>query len=45
MTELHSHHFVLVETLKVSSSNRVRQLEEMGFIQDYNNPQEDLIAL
>lgn len=38
--ELHPCRFVLVEAIKVTSSNRVRQLEEMAVIRDYDNPQE-----
>ncbi|MFC3746720.1 hypothetical protein [Paenibacillus sp. GCM10012306] len=40
ITDLHPGRFVLVEAIKVSSSNRVRQLEDMAVIQDYDNPQE-----
>ncbi|MFB5762561.1 hypothetical protein [Paenibacillus medicaginis] len=40
ITELHPGRFVLVEAIKASSSNRVRQLEDMAVIQDYDNPQE-----
>jgi len=40
ITELHPGRFVLVEAIKASSNNRVRQLEEMAVIQDYDNPQE-----
>jgi hypothetical protein len=38
--ELHPSRFVLVEAIKASSNNRVRQLEDMAVIQDYANPQE-----
>jgi len=40
ITELHPSRFVLVEAIKASSSNRIRQLEDMAVIQDYDNPQE-----
>ncbi len=40
ITELYPSRFVLVEAIKASSSNRIRQLEEMAVIQDYDNPQE-----
>lgn len=40
ITERHPRRFVLVEAIKASSSNRVRQLEEMAVIRDYDNPQE-----
>ncbi|WP_150269623.1 hypothetical protein [Paenibacillus tepidiphilus] len=40
ITDLHPGRFVLVEAIKASSSNRVRQLEDMAVIQDYDNPQE-----
>ncbi|MEK4514178.1 hypothetical protein NSS64_02775 [Paenibacillus sp. FSL H8-0122] len=40
ITELHPSRFVLVEAIKASSSNRMRQLEDMAVIQDYDNPQE-----
>ncbi|MFF2907713.1 hypothetical protein [Paenibacillus sp. NPDC057934] len=40
ITNLHPSRFVLVEAIKVSSSNHVRQLEDMAVIQDYDNPQE-----
>ncbi len=40
ITELHPGRFVLVEAIKVSSHNRIRQLEDMAVIQDYDNPQE-----
>ncbi|MFB6363735.1 hypothetical protein ACFCP7_06675 [Paenibacillus elgii] len=40
ITQLHPAWFVLVEAIKASSNNRVRQLEDMAVIQDYDNPQE-----
>lgn len=40
ITELHPGRFVLVEAIKASSSNRVRELEDLAAIQDYDNPQE-----
>ncbi|KEQ22646.1 hypothetical protein [Paenibacillus tyrfis] len=40
IAELHPSRFVLVEAIKASSSNRVRSLEDMAVIQDYDNPQE-----
>ncbi|OMF31799.1 hypothetical protein BK133_15470 [Paenibacillus sp. FSL H8-0548] len=40
ITNLHPGRFVLVEAIKASSINRVRQLENMAVIQDYTNPQE-----
>ena len=40
ITELHPSRFVLVEAIKASSNNRMRQLEDMAVIQDYDNPQE-----
>ncbi|OME94239.1 hypothetical protein CXK86_19100 [Paenibacillus sp. BGI2013] len=40
ITELHPDRFVLVEAIKASSSNRVRQLEDIAVIQNYDNPQE-----
>ncbi|MGG4143563.1 hypothetical protein ABEW34_10555 [Paenibacillus algorifonticola] len=32
--------FVLVEAIKASSNNRIRRLQDMAIIQDYDNPQE-----
>lgn len=40
ITELHRDRFVLVEAIKASSNNHVRQLEDMAVIQDYDTPQE-----
>lgn len=40
ITELHPGRFVLVEAIKVSSNNYVRQLEDMAVILDYDSPQE-----
>ncbi|MBE9916035.1 hypothetical protein G8C92_18635 [Paenibacillus donghaensis] len=40
ITELHPGRFVLVEAIKASSNNRMRQLEDMSVIQDYDNPQD-----
>ncbi|MFM9278065.1 hypothetical protein [Paenibacillus jiagnxiensis] len=40
ITVLHPGRFVLVEVIKASSNNRVRQLEDMAVFQDYDNPQE-----
>ncbi|MFC5405466.1 hypothetical protein [Cohnella soli] len=40
IAESHPSRFVLVEALKASSNDRVRLLEEMAVIQDYENPQE-----
>ncbi|WP_160045595.1 MULTISPECIES: hypothetical protein [Paenibacillus] len=40
ITELHPARFVLVEAIKASSNNHVRQLEDMAVIQDYDNPQD-----
>ncbi|KPV57417.1 hypothetical protein QJ48_22215 [Paenibacillus sp. A3] len=40
IAELHPSRFVLVEAIKASSSNRVRNLEDMAVIQDYDNPKE-----
>jgi len=40
ITKLHPSRYVLNEVNKVSSSNRLRQLEKMTVVQDYNNPQE-----
>lgn len=40
IAELHPGRFVLVEAIKASSNNRVRQLEDMAVIQDYDSPQE-----
>ncbi|MEC0213302.1 aspartyl protease family protein [Paenibacillus ehimensis] len=40
ITELNPGRFILVEAIKASSNNRVRQLEDMAVIQDYDNPQE-----
>lgn len=40
ITGLHPDRFVLVEAIKASSSNRLRQLEDLAVIQDYDNPQE-----
>ncbi|GIQ63982.1 hypothetical protein PACILC2_25500 [Paenibacillus cisolokensis] len=36
----HPSRFVLVEAIKANSDNRVRRLEDMAVIQDYDNPQE-----
>ncbi|THF73296.1 hypothetical protein [Cohnella fermenti] len=40
ITELYPSRLVLVEAIKASSNERIRQLEDMAVIQDYNNPQE-----
>lgn len=40
ITKLHPSRFVLVEAIKASSSNRVRQLEDMAVIQDYDKSEE-----
>ncbi|MEC0237820.1 hypothetical protein P4H71_26235 [Paenibacillus kribbensis] len=40
IAELHPSRFVLVEAIKASSNNRVRNLEDMAVIQDYDDPQE-----
>ncbi|QUL53970.1 hypothetical protein KDC22_27100 [Paenibacillus tritici] len=40
ITKLYPSRFVLVEAIKASSNNRVRYLEDMAVIQDYNNSQE-----
>ncbi|WEK53262.1 MAG: hypothetical protein P0Y55_11750 [Candidatus Cohnella colombiensis] len=40
ITELHPGRFVLVEVIIASSNNCVRQLKDISFIQDYDNPQE-----
>ncbi|GBF76456.1 hypothetical protein PA598K_04930 [Paenibacillus sp. 598K] len=40
ITDLHPSRFVLVEAIKASSSNRIRKIEEMAVIQDYDNPNE-----
>ncbi|BFH52703.1 hypothetical protein PMJ6TS7_27180 [Paenibacillus melissococcoides] len=32
--------FVLVEAIKASSNNRMRYLEDLSVIQEYDNPQE-----
>ncbi|WP_260986660.1 hypothetical protein [Paenibacillus xylanexedens] len=40
ITELHPDRFVLVEAIKAGSNNRVRQLEDIAVIQNYDNLQE-----
>ncbi|GIP15494.1 hypothetical protein J40TS1_11360 [Paenibacillus montaniterrae] len=40
ITQLHPSRFVLVEAIKASSSNRIRQLEDIAVIQEYETPQE-----
>lgn len=42
IAELYPGRFVLVEAIKASSNNRMRQLEDMALIQDYDDPQEAL---
>lgn len=39
ITGMHPDRFVLVEVIKASSNNRMRQLEDMAVIQDYDNSQ------
>ncbi|GGF59719.1 hypothetical protein GCM10010912_01180 [Paenibacillus albidus] len=39
IAELHPGRFVLVEAIKASSNNRLRQLEDLAVIQEYDNPQ------
>jgi hypothetical protein len=40
IVELHPGRFVLLEAIKASSNNYVRNLEDMTVIQDYDNPRE-----
>ncbi|MDR6779826.1 MULTISPECIES: hypothetical protein [Paenibacillus] len=40
IAESHPRRFVLVEAIKASSNNRVRNLEDMAVIQDYDNPKD-----
>ncbi|MBB6635909.1 hypothetical protein [Cohnella thailandensis] len=40
IAERHPDRLVLVEAIKANSNNRVRKLEDMAVIRDYDNPQE-----
>lgn len=40
IAQLHPSCFVLVEAIKISTTNRLRHLHDMAVIQDYDNPHE-----
>lgn len=40
ITLLHPDRFVLIEAIQASSSNHIRQLEDMAVIQDYDDARE-----
>lgn len=40
ITQYHPNRLVLVEALQASSKNRVRTIEEMAVIQEYEDPKE-----